>query len=125
MPMESMMRLIIQVGDPSQAKTLSIPIQDRMVVGRGGGEDDSPDIDFSAFGAGVLGMSRHHAVFSYLDDALYIEDLNSTNGTRINGFTIPPERTYRLRNGDELEFGSFRVSVRIVRLPQTSGGRNS
>jgi pSer/pThr/pTyr-binding forkhead associated (FHA) protein len=120
------MRLILQVGDAAHSRTLSIPIKDRMIVGRGGGsEDEMPDLDFSAFEAAAQGMSRNHAALTYHDDALYVEDMNSTNGTRINGFTIPPERSYRLRNGDELEFGSFRVSVRVVRLPLASGGRNS
>lgn len=120
------MRLILHVGDPSQSKTMSIPIQDRMVVGRGGaGEGEAPDLDFTPFDAATLGMSRNHAVFTYREDALYVEDLNSTNGTRINGFTIPPERSFRLRNGDELEFGSLRVSVRVMRVPIAPGGRNS
>lgn len=120
------MRLILHVGEATHSKTLSIPIKDRMVVGRGGvGEDESPDLDFTPFDAAALGMSRNHAVFTYHEDALYIEDLNSTNGTRINGFTIPPERSYRLRNGDELEFGSLRVSVRVMRVPLAPGGRNS
>jgi predicted component of type VI protein secretion system len=120
-----MMRLILHVGDASQSKTMSVPIQDRMVVGRGGaGEGDAPDLDFTSYNAASLGMSRNHAVFTYREDALYIEDLNSTNGTRINGFTIPPERSYRLRNGDELEFGSLRVSVRVMRVPLAPGGRN-
>src|SRR5690606_8040686 len=116
--MESTMRLVLQIGDASQARTMSVPIQERIVVGRGGaGDGEAPDLDFSPFNAASLGMSRHHAVFTYRDDTLYIEDLNSTNGTRINGYTIPPQRSYRLRNGDELEFGSLRVSVRVMRVP--------
>jgi pSer/pThr/pTyr-binding forkhead associated (FHA) protein len=122
--MESTMRLIIQIGDASSSRMISIPIQERLVVGRGGaGDGETPDIDFAPFNAGAQGMSRYHAAFTYQDEALYIEDLNSTNGTRINGYTIPPERSIRIRNGDEIEFGSFRVSVRVVRVPLASGGR--
>ena len=73
------MRLILHVGDASQSKTMSVPIQDRMVVGRGGaGEGDAPDLDFTSYNAASMGMSRNHAVFTYREDALYIEDLNST-----------------------------------------------
>ena len=120
------MRLILQVGEAAASSTLSVPLKERLVVGRGGaGEGETPDLDFSAFNAAAQGMSRYHAVFTYREDALYIEDLNSTNGTRINGKTIQPEQSIRLRNGDELEFGSFRVSVRVVRIPLTPGGRTA
>lgn len=83
-------------------------------MGRGGGEDAPTDVDFSPYGADTQGMSRQHAAFVYENEILYIQDLGSTNGTRINGFTIQPNRNYRLRNGDELEFGSFRVMVRVT-----------
>lgn len=112
-----MVRLILQVGEGADSRTFAVPVKERMVIGRGGaGEDEIPDLDFSAFAAAALGMSRLHAAFTYRDDELYLEDLNSTNGTRINGFTITPQRPYLLRNGDELEFGDFRMSIRVARL---------
>jgi len=49
--------------------------------------------------------------------ALYIEDLNSTNGTRINGFSLEPKRRYRLRDGDEVEIGRVKIVLRFVRSP--------
>ena len=52
-------------------------------------------------------------------ETLHVEDLQSTNGTRINGKPIDPGALYRLRNGDELEFGSLRVRVRVVRAPDS------
>lgn len=112
-----MVRLILQVGEGADSRTFAIPVKERMVIGRGGaGDDEVPDLDFSAFAAAALGMSRLHAALVYHDDALYLEDLNSTNGTRINGFTIVPQRRYLLRNGDELEFGDFRMNIRVARL---------
>ncbi|CAG0976139.1 hypothetical protein ARNL5_02082 [Anaerolineae bacterium] len=115
--MDSTTRLILQLGDGAQTRMVAIPVKERMVIGRGGADEGAtPDLDFSAFDASALGMSRLHAAFTYRDEALYIEDLNSTNGTRINGFTIRPQRPYRLRNGDELQFGDFRMSIRLAHL---------
>jgi pSer/pThr/pTyr-binding forkhead associated (FHA) protein len=92
---------------------------DRVLVGRA--DDDGPadlGLDLAPYGAAQRGVSRHHAAFSYEDGLVHIEDLNSTNGTRINGFQIASDRTYRLRDGDEVEFGSARVVVRFVKLPR-------
>lgn len=114
--------LILQIGDAARSKMLAVPLKERLMLGRGGVEDEtSPYLDLSPYNAGSQGVSRIHAAFIYQDDVLSVEDLNSTNGTRINGFTIVPQRSYRLRNGDELEFGSFRVCVR--RIQGTSGRR--
>jgi pSer/pThr/pTyr-binding forkhead associated (FHA) protein len=116
----SRMRLVLQVGEGSSPRTVSIPLRERIVVGRLGQQPDSvqPDLDFTPFGALEKGVSRLHALFTYQDEVLYIEDLESSNGTRINGYQISSHRDYRLRNGDELEFGSLRVVVKVVRTPQ-------
>jgi pSer/pThr/pTyr-binding forkhead associated (FHA) protein len=64
-------------------------------------------------------MAGKHAAIVQDEEskALYIEDLNSTNGTRINGFSLEARRRYRLRDGDELEFGHVRMILRFVRSP--------
>ena len=114
-------RLLLQVGDPERPRQVIVPLKPRMVIGCGGDADGvRPDLDFSAFNAAALGMSECHAAFLYRDDLLYIEDLNSPSGTRINGLTIPSERRYRLRNGDELEFGRFLMSVRVGRVASST-----
>jgi pSer/pThr/pTyr-binding forkhead associated (FHA) protein len=45
---------------------------------------------------------------------LFIRDLGSTNGTRLNGALLSPEQPVRLRDGDELELGQFRTVVRFI-----------
>ncbi len=92
---------------------------DRIVVGRS--DDGNPadlGLDLAPYGAAQSGVSRYHAAFSYQDGMVHVEDLKSTNGTRINGFQLASDRTYRLRDGDEVEFGSARVVVRFVKLPK-------
>ncbi len=110
------LRLVLNVGEVSP-KTLAVKLKERITVGRAGADGEQPDLDMSPFEALDKGVSRLHAVFLYRDEQIYIEDLNSTNGTRINGLKLVPGRQYRLRNGDELEFGSLRVVVRLVRVP--------
>ncbi|MEL6310133.1 MAG: FHA domain-containing protein [Chloroflexota bacterium] len=40
-----------------------------------------------------------------------MEDLGSTNGTRINGFQLTADQKYRLRDGDEIEFARLRSDI--------------
>lgn len=109
-------RIIMQVGDDQ--RVYSLPLAPRMIVGRGG-ESDVPQINLTRFDAAQFGVSRQHAAVVWDGETLQVEDLQSTNGTRINGKPIDAGALYRLRNGDELEFGSLRVRVRVVRAPDS------
>lgn len=121
---ESPLRLVLQVADPAGGANRVVAARlnkPRLIAGRVSSGGDTPlpppDLDFSAFNGLNNGVSRQHAVFCFEDGALSVEDMSSTNGTRINGFQIQPGRQYRLRNGDELELGRLRMSVKIVRTP--------
>lgn len=107
-------RLVLQVGSGDVPQVLSVPLHSRMVVGRGSAEDGI-DIDLTRFQAAELGVSRQHCILTFKDDILSVQDAYSTNGTRINGKRIDPDVTYRLRQGDELELGRLRLTVRLLR----------
>ncbi|WP_076259280.1 FtsK/SpoIIIE domain-containing protein [Intrasporangium flavum] len=51
------------------------------------------------------GISRAHAVLDVRGDGLTVRDLSPTNGSTVNGRTVPPEGT-RLGPGDRLRIGS-------------------
>ena len=53
-------------------------------------------------------VSRRHAKIALRKDKLYIEDLNSSNGTYVNGESV---KSCELRNGDELRFDEFIFNV--------------
>ncbi len=55
------------------------------------------------------GVSRDHAVISCEDGRYAIEDLQSTNGTRVNGKRI---RRAELVEGDEIQIGSTVLAFR-------------
>lgn len=85
-----------------------------LTIGRG--DDDTPvDIDVSDYEAFEAGVSRQHAALTWEDEGLFVMDLGSTNGTRINGFNLEAHRPYRLRNGDEIELGRLLTTVRFIR----------
>lgn len=53
-------------------------------------------------------ISRHHARLELVDDQLKIIDLDSTNGTRVNGRAI---RSQAVRAGDEVAFGTMTAEI--------------
>lgn len=55
-----------------------------------------------------LAVSGEHAVILMSGPEIYVEDLNSTNGTYVNGKAVKKER---LQNGDTLEIGKYRVKL--------------
>ncbi|MCD4656615.1 MAG: FHA domain-containing protein [Planctomycetes bacterium] len=63
-------------------------------------------------------VSSVHARIFFKNDEIFIEDLNSTNGTRINGIKI--FEMAKLRNGDEIELGRKGVSFEIARILEES-----
>jgi hypothetical protein len=112
-------RLLMQIGGENQT-TVGIEVKGRIVLGRGDPVANYyPDLDLSPYGGQEGGVSRRHAAIVQDDEnkALYLEDMGSTNGTRINGFSLEPRRRYRLRDGDELEFGKVQMILRFVRSP--------
>lgn len=76
---------------------------DRMVLGR------LQDCDVCLADANV---SRRHAELLLIDDDWYIQDLESTNGTMLNG--EPVDRA-RLRDGDVVEIGVTRLTYHRAR----------
>ncbi len=108
-------RLLLQI-EAENRTTVGLNLSERILIGRSDeGEKTDLGLDLAPYGGEQHGVSRLHAAFSSENGAVYIEDLNSTNGTRINGFQLTPHRTYRLRDGDELEFGRARMTIRFVR----------
>ena len=53
-----------------------------------------------------LAVSGEHAVIQMSGGQVYIEDLNSTNGTNLNGKTIKREL---LHNNDTVEIGKYKI----------------
>jgi hypothetical protein len=80
---------------------LSYAVSRSLILGR------TPDCEITLPGSRI---SRRHARLYVQDDLLMIEDLDSTNGSLVNGKLLDGKLT--LRNGDELLFQDmlFRVS---------------
>jgi len=65
------------------------------------------DVDFSLSDEAV---SRAHLIITYENGKLYVRDMDSKNGTYLNGKRITKEE---LRNGDILRIGDTTIKVEI------------
>jgi pSer/pThr/pTyr-binding forkhead associated (FHA) protein len=97
-------------------KRLSLAELGDLVVGRSDPINGIyPDLDLAPYGAEQRGVSRHHVRLRYADGELTITDLNSANGTQINGEKIKPHQPRPLKDGDELILGQLAVGIRFMR----------
>lgn len=62
-------------------------------------------IDLSPFKAHELGVSRIHAQFERTPDRVFVRDLDSTNGTWVNGQRLTPNYVQEIFHEDKIEFG--------------------
>jgi len=58
-------------------------------------------------------VSATHAEIRRLDDGWMLIDLESTNGTRLNGKVLVPFRRYKLRSRDRISIASCLLLVEI------------
>lgn len=56
-------------------------------------------------------VSRLHARFTQQDDAVILQDLDSTNGPRVNGKRLAAGEEAVIRRNDEIQFGKIIVNV--------------
>lgn len=70
-----------------------------------------PDLDLTPFGALERGVSRIHASLRRGEDVLSIVDLDSANGTYLNGQRLAPHQPRLLRDGDEIRVGKLVLHV--------------
>jgi len=84
--------MLVVLSGPAAGRELSLD-HPRLTVGRGADVDLRFDDD---------AMSHSHAALEYADGGFRIVDLESTNGTRVNGASV---RIADLDHGDRLELG--------------------
>jgi hypothetical protein len=70
-------------------------------------------LDLVEAGGVGLGVSRRHALIRTDHSAFFVMDLDSTNGTFLNGRRLQPRNQHLLVSGDVLRLGALEVRVQI------------
>lgn len=94
--------------------TIELPLSKEVILGR---LDPSraifPDVDLSSDEGIDKGVSRRHARITKREGQVFIEDLNSLNGTFLNATRLVPELPYPLKNGDQVQLGKLIVTINL------------
>ena len=90
---------------------IRVTLNHEMIIGRAEEGSSRVDINLVPYGAVQKGVSRRHAALEVVGKTLMVSDLNSTNGTFINGQHIPPGHRRVVRDGDELKLGNMLMHI--------------
>lgn len=100
---ENMMARLVIISTGAE---LPLPDQEEIMVGR---EDPSsgifPDVDLTPYGGEEGGVSRRHARLLCINAEYFVEDLQSTNFTKLDGQRLPAHVRERLEDGARIDFG--------------------
>lgn len=80
----------------------NLPITGQITIGRD--ENNTIQIEDTL-------VSRFHALVQKIKNAYFIKDLDSTNGTLINGREIPKGNYFKLKQGDVLKIGRTEIHI--------------
>jgi pSer/pThr/pTyr-binding forkhead associated (FHA) protein len=71
------------------------------------------DVDTTPFGGHPGGVSRRHCKITVQGSQYFIEDLNSTNGTFVDGTQLTPNTPTPLQNGDQIVLGKVAFTFQV------------
>jgi hypothetical protein len=98
---------VMKTGD-----MVSLAGRENYTLGRSAGSQAIvPDVDLDTYGAQDQGISRLHAEIRLDETGVHVVDLDSVNGTLINGKRIEPQEPKELRNKDIIQLGSMQLQV--------------
>lgn len=80
----------------------SIPITAKITIGRS--DDNDVVIDDSM-------ASRNHALIQKIENAFFLKDLDSTNGTCVNDVQVPKDKYIKLNPRDVIKIGRTEFTI--------------
>ena len=103
--------LVLSIEDGGR---IELPFSKEVIIGRlDAGRAIFPDVDLGSEQGMDKGVSRRHARLSLREDQVFIEDLNSLNGTFLNSTRLVPELPYPVEDGAEIQLGKLIVTVHL------------
>ena len=94
--------------------SVELPLSKEVILGRlDPGRAIFPDVDLTSQDGMDKGVSRRHARITLREGQVFIEDLNSLNGTFLNATRLVPELPYPVKNKDQIQLGKLVVTVTL------------
>ena len=110
---ETATKLRVSAVKGDHEELFSLPIEEICMGRRDPSHGAYPHLDLTPYGGRKRGVSRHHARIYQVGKHLFVEDLDSANGTLLNDRRITPYLPYPLRGGDRLQLGKLQLVVEL------------
>lgn len=105
-PNEGLALFLLNNGRPIDVSTFP-----EIVLGRAGDLSHEHTIDLTEFDAFTLGVSRRHALIRVSDGKYTLTDINSSNGTWLNGNRLLPNKPHDLPSKSVIQLGRLKLVV--------------
>jgi DNA-binding response OmpR family regulator len=109
---------VLEFDAPDMRQPHQVTFQSEVIIGRGG-PGVEVGLDLGPYDGLEKGVSRQHIRISATGEDLFIQDLDAANGTRLNGKSLRPGKTYRIANDDKLMLGQMELRLRVIGSPTT------
>lgn len=110
-------RIIMEMRVETYWMRLGLDLYGEVIFGRGESRDGHVMINLNPYGASTMGVSRIHLALRPTQEGLVAVDLNSTNGTAVNGEFIPPETEMLLPDRCEIALSKMKLLLYVVEKP--------
>jgi hypothetical protein len=91
------------------------------ILGRETGEGSEKFVDLTNLDGFAMGVSRRHAMVRAVENGYVLIDLNSSNGTWLNGQILVPTIVNELPSGSNIQLGHLKL---VVTYQSPSGKKN-
>lgn len=103
--------VLLQVGDTAQSIDFQPDVDFTLGRGEGSGAGSGSDLDLTPYGGVEKGVSRRHAALRRGEGMLAVIDLDSTNGTFLNGHRLAAHQPHIVHDGDEIRLGKLSMHI--------------
>jgi hypothetical protein len=111
-PSEGLLLFLLNNSEP-----IALCTDQEFVLGRDWALISMPLFDLSKYDAYAMGVSRTHAVIKAVDNGYVLVDLNSANGTWVNGERLSSGKPHPLPSGSVIQLGRLKLVVIYSKPP--------
>jgi hypothetical protein len=104
---------------PNKPGAIAVRTDEEFILGRVADETSEPILDLTDQDGFAFGVSRRHAMIRATGDRYVLIDLNSSNGTWIDGQLLVPTKPHHLPSGAVIQLGRLKLVVSYTR-PRSS-----
>ena len=113
---------IVLIPSGKSSLFMAYDLRGDTVIGSNARSHEGIDVNLSGLDGFEQGVSRRHLLLRPTVSKLFAMDLQSTNGSAINGLPAAVGRAYTLADGDLISLGRLHLQIKVVRQP---GGQST